>query len=105
MTPGRDRVSLPVEDDGPGAALVHLKVVPGASREGIAGRYGHRLRVKVAVPAQAGRANRAVLALLARRLGLPERDLALVRGASSPRKSVRVTGLGAAAVERALLGD
>lgn len=78
--------------------LLSLKVVPGGARDQMLGPHGERLRVKVAQPAEGGRANRALLRLLARRLGLPERALVLTSGAASPRKTVRVDGLPLATV-------
>jgi uncharacterized protein YggU (UPF0235/DUF167 family) len=47
-----------------------LKVVPGSSREEIVGWLGDSLKVKVKAPPETGRANEAVIALLADRLGL-----------------------------------
>ena len=52
------------------------------------------LRVKVVAPPQAGKANAAVIALLARHLGVPRRRLKIIRGASSRDKVVEVAGLG-----------
>lgn len=77
-SPGTDGIDL------------RLKVVPGASRSAIAGMLGDRLKVRVAAPPEAGRANRAVRALLAEWLGLPERSVTLVAGAASAEKTVRV---------------
>ncbi|QKT03796.1 DUF167 domain-containing protein [Ectothiorhodospiraceae bacterium 2226] len=79
----------------PGAAGVelHLKVVPGASRTELAGALGAHLKVRVAAPPEGGKANRAVLALLAERLGT--KALELVAGHSHPEKVVRVCGCAA----------
>lgn len=82
---------------------IHLKVVPGASQAGLAGRYGDRLKVRVTAAAESGKANKAVLALLAKALGVPVQQLSLVRGASSPLKTVAVTGVAARDVEQRLL--
>ncbi len=73
--------------------LIHLKVVPGASRSEVAGVTGNRLRVRVSAPPERGKANDALLKLLARRLGVRRADLALARGASNPAKTVHVRGL------------
>lgn len=72
-----------------GLAL-RLKVVPGASRDALAGVLGDRLKVRVAAPPEAGKANAAVLALLAAILG--RKDLRLVAGAASAEKTVLVPG-------------
>jgi uncharacterized protein (TIGR00251 family) len=86
-------------------ALLQVKVVPGGSRDAILGMSGDRLRVKVAAPPEAGRANRAVLELLAARLGVPRADLRIVRGETTPRKTIAVRGLATDAAVAALLRD
>lgn len=88
---------------GQPVVYVHLKVVPGASKAGLAGTYGDRLKVRVTAPAESGKANKAVLALLASALGVPAQTLALVRGASNPLKTVAVEGLEADVVRRRLV--
>ena len=72
-----------------------VKVVPGASRDRIAGEYDGGLKVTVAKAASEGAANRAVIDLLARELGLAKNQVEIVRGHSNPRKTVRVLGIGA----------
>jgi hypothetical protein len=67
-----------------------IKVVPGASRTEIAGVLGKRLKVRVAAPAEGGKANRALLRLLVEWLGV--RDVEIVAGESSAEKTVRVVG-------------
>ena len=68
-----------------------IKVVPGASRTEIAGVLGNRLKVRVAAPPEGGKANRAVVQVLRRWLGV--RDVEIVAGQSSAEKTVRVSGL------------
>lgn len=50
------------------------------------------LRAAVTAPAQEGRANEALLRLLAREWRLPRRDLAILAGAASRTKLVGITG-------------
>jgi uncharacterized protein (TIGR00251 family) len=68
-----------------------IKVVPGASRTGIVGVLGDRLKVRVAAPPEGGRANRALVEVLSEWLGV--RDLEIVAGHSTAEKTVRVFGL------------
>ena len=68
-----------------------IKVVPGASRSEIVGQLGQRLKVRVAAPAEGGKANRAVVELL--RDWLSVKDVEIVAGRSSAEKTVRVGGL------------
>ncbi len=86
-------------------AVLDLKVVPGGSRDTVAGRYGDRVRVKVSAPPEGGKANRAVLDLLARRLHLPVSAFRIVRGETLPLKTVAVTGISTEAALAALLAE
>ena len=86
----------------PAEARLSLKVVPGASRAGIAGWLGDTLKVRVSAPPERGRANAAVVALLAEALGVPEDRVRIVAGATSARKIALVAGLSAAQVRARL---
>ena len=62
------------------------------------------LRVRVSAPALEGRANRALVRLLAKALTVPSRDVAVVQGATSRDKLIEVRGLSTAEVRRRLAG-
>jgi hypothetical protein len=66
-----------------------LKVVPGSSRDKIVGWLGDSLKLKVKAPPEKGRANEAVVALLAERLGIDASSIAVVSGHSGYSKSDR----------------
>ncbi|MBX3374582.1 MAG: DUF167 domain-containing protein [Phycisphaeraceae bacterium] len=72
--------------------LLFVKVVPGARHPGIVGAHGDRLRIRVASPAEDGRANEDVCRLIAALLDLRERDVRIESGARSREKSIRLTG-------------
>lgn len=84
-----------------GAVLLPVKVVPGAARDQIAGWLGDRLKVRVSAPPEGGRANRAVCALVAARLGLKPGAVTVAAGAGSPEKTLRCEGVSAAGVSAA----
>jgi uncharacterized protein (TIGR00251 family) len=86
------------------SCTLELKVVPNAPRNEIAGWLGEALKVKVHAPALEGRANDELLDFLARELGVPRRNLTLLRGEKSRQKIVRIDGLDEATV-RARLAD
>ena len=86
------------------SARLKVKAVPGASRTEIVGRLGEALKVRVAAPPAGGQANRAILALLAARLGLPAAAVTLVAGAASPAKVIALRGLTAEQAWARLLG-
>jgi uncharacterized protein len=85
-----------------GGVEINVKVVPGASRDRIAGLLGDALKVQVSAPPERGKANSAVEALLADALGLDARSVSVVRGANNPRKTVLVRGRSEAEVAAAL---
>ena len=74
-------------------ATLRLRVVPGSRRPGVVGRHGNAWKVRVSAPAESGRANDAVLALLAETLRVPRRDLELTAGFTSRDKVVALDGL------------
>ena len=75
---------------------------PGARRPGIGGRHGDAWKVRVSEPPEDGRANEAVLRLLAKTLDVPRRDLEVVSGRASREKIVVLNGLEQAQTERLL---
>jgi len=69
---------------------LRLRVAPGASRPGIVGRHGTAWKVRVTAAPEAGKANDAVVRLLADILGLPARDIEIISGHSSRNKIVEL---------------
>jgi len=81
-------------DSRPAAPVrLPVKVVAGAARSEIADWSAGRLRVRVSAVAERGKANAALIRLLADRLGLPAAALQVVAGKTSARKTLAVTGL------------
>src|SRR2546423_13791302 len=71
---------------------LRLRVSPGAGRAAIIGRYGEGWKVRVTAPPEDGRANDAVLHLLAGALAVPRTALTLVSGHSGRDKIVELAG-------------
>ncbi len=74
-------------------SLLKIKVVPGSSRNHIAGWLGESLKIRVTAIPEKGKANDAVVPLLADTLRIPEQDVTLSSGASSPQKVIKISGL------------
>lgn len=72
---------------------LRLRVVPGAAKPGVVGRYGDAWKVRVAAAPERGAANEAVVELVARTLGVHPREVRLVSGFASRDKIVEVEGL------------
>jgi uncharacterized protein (TIGR00251 family) len=85
-----------------GGVVLRLHVQPGAGRTAVMGRHGDALKVKVGAPPEGGRANQAVLDLIASMLGVKAGDVELTSGASSRTKRVKVRGVEADDVRRVL---
>jgi uncharacterized protein (TIGR00251 family) len=86
------------------ATRLRLRVSPGARRNEIVGRHGAGWKVRVSAPPEDGRANAAVLRLLAERLQVPPRRLSVVSGHAARDKVVALEGLDAGEAERRLAG-
>jgi uncharacterized protein (TIGR00251 family) len=81
---------------------VRLRVSPGARSAAIVGRHGDGWKVRVTPPAAGGRANEAVLKLLAETVGLSRSSVDLVSGHGAREKIVELTGVGPDEMERRL---
>ena len=81
---------------------LRLRVSPGARSAEVVGRHGEAWKVRVAAPAEAGRANEAVVRLLADTLSLPRDAVTLVSGHGARDKVVQLAGLDSTQVERRL---
>lgn len=84
--------------------IVEVHVIPRAPRSIIAGMRDGALLVRLTAAPVEGHANAALLTLIADVLGVPRRDVTLVRGERSGRKAVRVSGLTPADVDARLVG-
>jgi uncharacterized protein len=86
----------------PTSTRLRLRVSPGAGRTEIVGRHGDAWKVRVTTAPEMGRANEAVLRLLAEALAVPRGDVTLVSGHGARDKIVELAGLGPALIERRL---
>jgi uncharacterized protein (TIGR00251 family) len=86
----------------PRSTRLRLRVSPGAGRAALVGRHGDAWKVRVSAPPERGRANEAVVELLAASLGLSRPDVRVVSGGGSRAKIVELSGLTYEEVERRL---
>jgi uncharacterized protein (TIGR00251 family) len=83
-------------------ARLTLRVAPGAASTAVVGRHGSGWKLRVVAAPENGKANAAVVRLLADVLDLPERDVSIVSGHGSRDKTVALKGLPADEIERRL---
>ena len=97
----KDADKLSIRDVA-GGAVIAVKAVPGSSRDRIVGVLGDALKIATSAPAEKGKANAAVAAILAKALGVDRKAIRLVSGPTSPRKDFRIAGLSARGVLESL---
>ena len=83
-------------------ARLQLRVSPGAARSAVVGRHGTGWKVRVAAPPEGGKANAAVVRLLADALAVPPERVRIVSGHASRDKTVALEGLEPDELERRL---
>ncbi len=70
-----------------------VKVVPGSSRNQLDGWLGEFLKIRVSAKPEKGKANEAVVALLAKTLRISKNDISISSGVSSSRKMLKIREL------------
>ena len=73
--------------------VIKVKILPKSSRNQIVGREGDHFKVKVTAPPIEGRANKALIDLLAKKLAIPKSHIEIISGKHSKLKSIRIEGL------------
>lgn len=81
---------------------LRLRVSPGAARSHVVGRHGEGWKIRVAAPAEDGRANAAVVRLLAQTLGVPSAQVTLVSGHATRDKIVELPNADPAEIDQRL---
>ena len=71
---------------------VAVHAQPRASRSEIVGQHGAALKVRLQAPPVDGAANEALVRLLAESLGVSQRSVRVVAGATSRAKTVEIDG-------------
>ena len=76
----------------PEGVVLLVRAQPGAKRAGICGQHGGMLKVAVTQAAEKGKANAAILEVLAKELGLRRSQLQLLSGETSRAKRILAQG-------------
>jgi len=95
---------LELDSDPAGALLVGVRVVPRAARDAVMGVRDGRLLVRLTAPPIEGRANAALVRLVARALGVPRGRVGIASGAGSRTKRLRIEGVARGDLERLASG-
>lgn len=84
------------------AVYFKVRVQPRASKNGVAGLFEDAVKIRLTAPPVEGEANEACRAFLAGLLRLPRSQVELVSGHTGRNKMVKVAGVRAADVHKAL---
>ena len=85
-------------------AIIKVKLIPRSSRNEIIGKENDDIKIKLTSPPVDGKANKALVQFLSNKLGISKRDIEIVSGERSRKKSIRINGLSLEKVKRILIG-
>ena len=86
-------------------AMLSVKASPGSSKDGLEVTPEGELKLKITAPAVDGKANKAVIAFLSKRLKLPKSGIEIAGGETSRRKRILFKGVPAEELRERLKGE
>ncbi len=87
-----------------GSLLLMLHVQPRARKNQVVGLHNDALKIRLTTPPIEGRANRAIIALLAKKLHLPKSAITIKSGLQSREKQVIISGCAEEKARNVLIG-
>ncbi len=85
-----------------GGIVVSVKVQPNAGKDRVVGEHADQLKVAVTVAPEKGKANRAVIKVLSKWLGVKSTDIQIVSGETSRDKKVFIRNINEEDFNRAI---
>lgn len=79
--------------EGSEAIVLRVMAHPGAGRASVVGIHGDALKVRVSAPPVGGRANQAVVEMVAELFGVKETAVKVVAGETSRNKRLEIAGI------------
>ena len=80
-----------------------VRLIPRGGRDGVAGERNGAVLIRIAAPPVDGEANTALIAFVAKALGVPKGAVRIVRGETSRDKVLVIDGVDAADARATLL--
>ena len=80
----------------------HVRVIPRASKPGIAGTRGRALLVRLQSPPVEGAANAELIEIIAKAFGVPKRSVSIASGEHAKLKRLTIDGIDQSRGETAL---
>ena len=76
-----------------GGIVVSVKVQPNSSKDRVVGEYADRIKIAVTVAPEKGKANKAVIKLFAKWLGIKNSDIQIISGETSRDKELFIKNI------------
>ncbi len=73
--------------------VVSVKVQPNSSKDRVVGEYADQIKIAVTVAPEKGKANKAVIKLFAKRLGIKNSDIQIISGETSRDKELFIRNI------------
>ncbi len=89
--------------DGDGVIL-SLHIQPGAKKSEVVGLHDDALKIRLAAPPVDGKANAALIAFIAAKVGVGKTAVDLISGETSRSKRIRIAGVAIEPVRACLSG-
>jgi len=70
--------------------LLDIRVQPRASSDGFAEQLGDRIKLRITAPPVDGKANRHLIALLARTFKVAKNDISIISGETGRNKRIKI---------------
>jgi uncharacterized protein (TIGR00251 family) len=86
-------MAVPLHTHRPSRELIEVRVQAGASKNSIELTETDQVRIHTTASAESGKANRAVIQIIAKILGVPGSSVEIVRGTSSRNKQIRISNM------------
>jgi uncharacterized protein (TIGR00251 family) len=82
---------MPCFEEKDGCIILNVRVVPRASKDGIAGRIGDALKVRIQAPPVEGKANAYLLKFLSKHWKIPRANIEILSGETGRNKRLRIS--------------
>ncbi len=76
-----------------GGVVVSVKVQPNASKDRVVGEYADQLKIAVTVAPEKGKANKAVIKVLSKSLGIKSSYIEILSGETSRDKKILIKNI------------
>lgn len=76
-----------------GGIVVSVKIKPNSSKDRVVGEYADRIKIAVTVSPEKGKANKAVIKIFSKWLGVKSSDIQIISGEKSRDKEVFIKNM------------